>query len=228
MTKILLMGDSIARGYNASILGKSWFPLFCRQLETATGLAISPTNHSSGGRCMTPRCPAYGASTKPAVLESAPALFGEEWDLIILACGHNDYRGGISPEVFRSEYDALLSAASQSGRMVMVSSLYNTLDKGYKHMPDFCRNTLPVEEFNTVLSELATKYGAAYADVYTPFLAAPHLIDPDGLHPTDQGHLLLASVYLQTALTYFPDLAGKLPRESLVYAFRERYGNQTF
>jgi lysophospholipase L1-like esterase len=103
--RIVLLGDSISAGANASLripvapYLPSWAAQVCAALERQTGAALELVNHALGGADS-----AWGAKIAPDLLPQAGA------DLVILAFGMND-RNRHEPAIFASHIRAMIAAA---------------------------------------------------------------------------------------------------------------------
>ena len=107
--RIVVLGESTTWGYSVSAKEKCWVNQVMLLLEEFQEAPIELINQGIGSNVLTPACPAYEFSAKPAALERVDAeLIDLEPDLVLLSYGLNDSRGGTPPETFRRAYQELI------------------------------------------------------------------------------------------------------------------------
>jgi putative membrane-bound dehydrogenase-like protein len=191
--KVVVLGDSISTGLNASATGKAapyqpGYPeLVTRGLAKRFGTEVTLKNLSVSGLDA-----AWGLTQMPTVIEERP-------DVFICAFGMNDASGLIPPEKFAAtirEMIAQLHAAHPDCDVILVSPM--TANPEWKHaQPPF------YPAYAKAMQALAGP-GIAVADVTTVWLA---LLERKGVldlsgnglnHPNDFGHRVYADVVLAT------------------------------
>ena len=191
--KIVMLGDSISTGLNASLTGQApplqpGYPdLVAKALGERSGAAVTLKNLSVGG--MDSR---WGLGQMDAVLAETP-------DLFLCAFGMNDASGHAAPAAFAATIQQMLQrlhAARPECDAILLSPM--TANAEWKHAaPDL------YPAYATALQQLAAP-GCAIADVTSVWLAImqrkTHLdLSGNGLnHPNDFGHRLYAEIVLAT------------------------------
>lgn len=184
--RILVMGDSISTGCNASGWGagppfQPAYPELLRQhLEAQYGGKIVLDNISIDGRNAR-----TGVGQCPKVIEARP-------DLVIVAFGMND-AAGRSAEDYRKDIETIIAdvrAGLPDSEFVLVTTMLGNPD-----WPRLNQDRFP--EFRDALASLCGK-GVALADlttVWTEFLKHKKFSDLTGNgvnHPNDCGHRVYA------------------------------------
>ena len=190
--KIVMLGDSISAGLDASALSRAeprqpGYPdLVAAALKTRYNTAVSLHNLAVSGMDA-----AWGLTQIPAVLAEQP-------DLLLLAFGMNDASGKRSPEEFArlsQEIVQRVRAAQPQCSAILVSSM--TANAEWIHAaPDL---------YPAYAKALASLSGpsVAFADITTTWSAVEQRkkyldLSGNGLnHPNDYGHRLYADAILQ-------------------------------
>lgn len=187
---IVMLGDSISAGYNASGFIKApplmppYPELVRRNLQQRFGAPVDLTNLSVAGKVTT-----WGLQQSDAVIAAKP-------DLVVLAFGMND-SGGITPELYVANISKQISQIKASlpdvEFIVVASSLPNPeWQSGRGAM---------LKKYQAKLKEMSGP-GIAVADmtaVWTELLASKKYVEITGNglnHPNDFGHRLYAQVVL--------------------------------
>lgn len=168
-TRILFLGDSITAGYG--IDKEKAYPELVRQELVNKGFSIKVINAGISG------------ST------SASAISRLKWynrikpDILILALGGNDGLRGISIAAISDNLEKSIQYALDKGMKVILAGMQMPPNYGKRYTTDF-RNVY------TILAK-------QYPITFMPFLlkdvgGIPGLNLPDGIHPTPEGHQLIA------------------------------------
>jgi acyl-CoA thioesterase-1 len=112
-----------------------------------------------------------------------------EPDIVVLETGANDGLRGISPRVLRENLDAILTSLQEAKVTVVLAGMRMVTNLGADY----------TAKFEQVYPDLAGKHGV----ILIPFLLEgiagdPHLNQPDGIHPTAEGHRIM----METAYPY--------------------------
>jgi acyl-CoA thioesterase-1 len=185
---IAVLGDSISEGLGVAE-GKSFPDAVQRRLDRdgfgfhVVNLGVSGDTTTGGlGRLD------YALSLKPAVL--------------IIELGGNDGLRGIPVAQTKQNLEAMVAGAQKAGAKVLLAGM--TLPPNYG--PEYIRS------FENAYKDLAKKYDVPLI----PFLmetireqiqSKPGLMQRDGIHPTAEGHELIAATvmqYLKPMLTASP------------------------
>ena len=193
------MGDSITAG-----VGATSGQLYWNKLKTKLDLA-SVTGMGVGGSCLSVTSN-YGTQNSP---------ISQRWntipssDLIVIFAGTNDYghdtpMGTINDATDISFYGALnviisgLMSTYPSKRIVFMTPLhrYNFGGLTYDYSPNGAGNTL--KDYVDAIKAACERYGIPVIDTFSISGLNPVIANietnymPDGLHPNDNGHTLIA------------------------------------
>ena len=169
---ILAVGTSLTAGYGLDDPDQAWPGRLQERLDRE-GLRYRVVNAGVSGE------------TSAGALSRLDWLLRQKVDVFVLETGANDGLRGQDPASTRANIDAILTRASSltpKPRVILV---------GMEAPPNLGREF--VAPFRAMYPELAAKHGAALV----PFLlegvaGVPALNQPDGVHPTAEGHRKLA------------------------------------
>ena len=191
--KLVVLGDSISTGLNASLTGDApprqpgYADLVAQGLEKRFGSKVELKNLSVIGMGAN-----WGLKQMPAVLAEAP-------DFFICAFGMNDASGKIAPEQFAAtlrEIVTQLHAAHPECEAILVAPMHANPEWN-KSSPEL------YPAYSAEMKKLAAP-GCAIADVttlWTALLERKGVLDLSGNglnHPNDFGHRIYADVVLET------------------------------
>jgi acyl-CoA thioesterase-1 len=189
---ILVVGDSIARGDDASRPSMSWAVQVGDWVAETSGLGVSVTNRSVGG-----------ATSEDAVRVVKDSL-GRPYDLLIVAVGMNDAtpgrngKPGVAPEKYRRNIDRIVRM--WSAPLVLVApiapgpALKADVIPYRDELAAVSREHRPrvtLADVTSASTEIAGKMGAVTFHRRT----GDESLLANGLnHPNDEGHALYADV----------------------------------
>jgi len=200
--RILAFGDSLTEGESSGVFlpailpgihdpstpgVPSSYPAQLQGLVDAryTAQQISIFNGGKGGE--------RASDALPRMLELMAELSPQ---VVIVMTGVNDLNGGASISETADAVEDLVKNARARGLTVFLSTLPRQVEGG--------RRAGSIDEvipYNQTIQRIAEKEGATLVDVY------PHLteefITPDGLHITEAGNGLLATLYLEAIKALF-------------------------
>ena len=166
---ILVFGDSLSAGYGVE-LDRGWVKLLADRLARG-GYGFQVVNASvsgettTGGRARLPR-----------------ALKVHDPHIVILELGANDGLRGLPLTTTSANLDAMLAAASQPGRRVLVLGMRMPPNYGERYTSGFA----------SLFATAAQRHRAALVPFMLEGVAGkPELIQADGLHPNERGQPLL-------------------------------------
>ena len=226
--RVVAMGQSIAWGYSASDKANCWVNQTVALLEAFQGLPIELINQGVGSNVLTPECPAYPRSARPSGLERVDdELIALEPDMVLLSYGLNDARGGTPVRVFRRAYEELIGRIlARLQPIIVLLNMYYMHEQTYRDCEGWqaCDYDL-TDVFNLVIAQIAEANDCILADVYGAIAGVDWAIDQDHCHPNDLGHRIIAHRVFEAIVRNCSFVARQMPREALIGAFAQRYGN---
>ena len=193
--KIVLLGDSISVGHNASGLCKvppyqdAYGPLLCNALNQNFAATSKLINLSVGGK------------TSQWGLEQIDTLIEHQPDLVILAFGMNDASENCEPLTFQANIQTMISkirASLPDTEFVLIASM--TANAQWIHAEPAL-----YPQYRDMQSALQTQ-GIVLGDVYSLWVEMVHRksfldLTGNGLnHPNDFGHQLYAQALWATLM----------------------------
>lgn len=202
--RIAFLGDSITEGYGASGEDKTYWYL----LGEMTGAEVF--GYGIGGTTIARR-------QRPLETPSVNRYFGSrieemipDADVVVIFGGTNDF-GGSDPtlgrmtdrteDTFYGAYHCLiqkLMARYPDGKIVIATPLHRTTEDDDFYNEQDGRRDGTLLRYVQAIREVAQYYGLTVADLYRNCPMQPRMPGhqqrymPDGLHPNDAGHVLIA------------------------------------
>ena len=177
-TTILMLGDSLTEG--TGIKKNQAYPYLVEQKLKAKGFSsIKVTNAGVSG------------STSASALSRLKWHLRSTPDILLLALGANDGLRGLSTVQMKRNLAKTIELALGKGLRVVLA--------GMKMPPNYGAEY--TREFEKVFYQLAKEYDI----VFIPFLLEgvagdPKLNSPDGLHPNERGHQIIAELVYKALL----------------------------
>ena len=205
--KINFLGDSITDGVGISAPDKHFFDI----LKDRCGLAEVRNYGVSGSRIARQVNPNPGEA-KDWDFCYRSQLMDDDADAVVIFGGTNDYGHGDAPLGTMSDrtdltfYGALhvlftkLIKKYPSGTIVMMTPAHRTNE--YSPYGDGSRRAAdkaPLKKYVEIIREVAEYYSIPVLDLYAMGGMQPEIEEnrvrymPDGLHPNDAGHVLIAN-----------------------------------
>ena len=181
------IGASDAAGIGAEPLTDGYVYLISDRLDTITE-GVSLRNLGIPG-----------AESKQFLDVEVPVATELKPELITIWAGPNDIVGGVSSSDFNSTVDKMLSELTQKTSAFIVIATIPQLTKlpRFVEKPDVDVTEERISEYNVIIRALAAKYNVTIADL-SRFQPTDTLVsDTDGFHPSNEGHKLLASIFLE-------------------------------
>jgi acyl-CoA thioesterase-1 len=180
---VVAFGDSLTQG----VSGKS-YPAFLQDLLDKNGYAYRVDNQGVSGDTTTD-----GAARIENVVAEKPSL-------VVLEFGGNDGLRGIPIESTKENLDRMMARLREAGVPFVLAGI--TLPPNYG--PEY------VKPFTAIFPELAKKYRVPFL----PFLLIreydkPNLMQPDGIHPNEEGNKLVAQDVFQLIRPLLRKRAGR-------------------
>ena len=225
--RIVALGESTTWGYSTSSQDRCWVSQTVQMLEEFQGTKIDLINQGIGSNVITTECPAYEHSVGPAALDRVDEdLIVHDPDMVFLAYGLNDSRGGTTPAQFRSAYQDLVARIREKidPVIVVVNTYYmREVCYGFENWDRSDYNVTDV--FNLVIEQLAEANDLILADVYAAGVGVDWIIDEDQCHANDLGHRMFANRVFEAIVRNCSFVAARMPKETLIRHFAERHGN---
>lgn len=166
---LVCFGDSITAGYGAEP-GKAYPDALQAKLD-ANGYHYRVVNEGTSG-----------ATTKDAVA-SLPEVLRLHPDVVIVEFGGNDGLRGLPLTDTEKNLDTVITQLETAHVKVLLAGI--TLPPNYG--PDY------IHGFESVFRTLAAKHHVAFVPmIYKDLVHVPDTIQPDGIHPTAKGAVIVA------------------------------------
>jgi len=140
-----------------------------------------------------------GAETDEFIDIELPLAKKANPDLITIWAGPNDLIDGDSVETFDSRLETLLSELVQDTHAFIAIATLPDLTK----LPTFISDPDPdvtlarIAGYNSVIISMAAEFGVSVVDLSKFEVTASLISDLDGFHPSNEGHALLADLFLE-------------------------------
>lgn len=166
---VLFLGDSLTEGYGIP-LEKAYPTLIDGELK-AKGLKFKITNASISGSTS-----ASGAGRLKWQLKNKP-------DILFLALGANDGLRGLPTESIYKNLEAVIQTAQKEKIRVILAGIKIPTNYGGPYR----------QKFEAVFSDLAKKYSLTFVPFLLDGVAMKKELNlPDGVHPNEKGHAIMA------------------------------------
>lgn len=205
--RVVAFGDSVTFGMSASSPERCWASLTVQMLEQWKGGSMELLNKGVSASILCRETPAYEFAANPCGLERLERdVISQKPDLLLIAYGLNDSRGGTSPLVFRRDYQRMIDEIRKEINPAIVClNLYYMHREFYKDCEHWDKSDYQLtEEYNLMIRQLAEQNGLWYADVYATQQGVDWLVCPDHCHPNDLGHQLIANRVFETIVRHCP------------------------
>ena len=200
--RLVAIGDSITAGGWASCREKCWVELVVRQINELQAKPVTLVNVGIGANQLTPLSPAYQVSSKPCGMERIDRdIIANDPDLLIIAFGTNDARGGTPVEVYQAELEKTINnIRGKINPLIVLVGPYHIFDfeLGSPHF-NKADNTL-YDTYNAATQATAEKCDCLFVDVRSALNFANWLVHHDGVHLNDAGHRVVANRIVEVLL----------------------------
>jgi len=168
---VLFFGDSITAGYGLD--PEDAFPAIIQQKIDSLGLSYRVINAGLSGE------------TSAGGLRRVDWVLQQHVDIFVLELGGNDGLRGIDPASTKENLQGIIEKVNQRypDAKIILTGMEAPPNMGQSY----------TEEFKSIFGELANENDL----IYLPFILEgvagdPELNLPDGIHPTEEGHKILA------------------------------------
>ncbi|MDR6909271.1 lysophospholipase L1-like esterase [Rhodococcus fascians] len=178
---VAFLGDSYSKGIGASSNGQRWTTL------VSAAMGWSELNLAEGGSGYTTTY--LGQKTDYAI--KLDVVAAAQPDIVVVSGGRNDYEAGtasVTGAVASSLFSAI-EAAAPNTELIVTSPIWDS--------------TEPPADFATLIDGVKAATASAearYLDIGETLADHPDMIDPDGLHPNNGGHQIIASAVVSALL----------------------------
>lgn len=183
--RILFFGDSLTAGYGLLDFESAWPHLVTKRLN-AEGYNYVMTNAGVSG------------DTTSGGLGRIEWVLADKPDIFVLELGANDMLRGIQPSVTKSNLKKIIQLVKHEtpNVKILLVGMMATPNLGKKY----------ANEFNAIYPDLAREENTAYLPFLLEKVAANRKLNQkDGIHPTEEGHILVA----ETVYPYLLELAKR-------------------
>lgn len=194
--RIVTLGDSITWGASATTPENCWARRVVSMLNEFCGQRFELENKGICANILSIETPAYPYAAKPVGLERLQTdVIEEKPDILIIAYGLNDSRGGTDPRIFRRDYQRMLDEVQKNGNPLIVAlNLYYMHEEFYHSCENWDYSNYELtEEYNLIIRQLSEKNNLIYADVYSVQAGLDQAVCDDHCHPNDLEHFLIAN-----------------------------------
>lgn len=203
-------GESTTAGGSATARELSWVSRLAEMIDESQSSPVRMINSGLGANVVSPRSPAYDHSGLPSAMDRYDAhVVSHGPDLVLVSFGLNDARGGTPLGLFLEDLGEIVRAiARETGALIVILSAYYMT--AFDRYAPYDRAGLEIlTRYNNGLEQLATACGALYADVFAGQDESPWMVDADGVHANDLGHLVIANRVFEVLAQHCSCLAGK-------------------
>ena len=183
--RVVFLGDSLSAGLG--LAESNAFPAVAQAILQQNGTSIEAVNAGVSG------------DTSAGGLARIGWVLGQRADILVVELGGNDALRGQSLENTESNLRLIVRRGHESGARVLLLGM----DIPTNYGPDYGK------AFADMYVRIADQEGAILVPGFVREVGAdPTLMQPDGLHPTAEGHRRLAEMlvpYLVEALAHSPD-----------------------
>ncbi len=192
---IVALGESTTAGGWSTRRERCWVSLLADLISDYQSAPVRVINAGIGANVISTRSPCYPYSGKPAASERLERhVIAHDPDLLVIAYGLNDARGGTPLPLFREELVGLIHRVRKRIQPVIVLL-------GPYYMTDFAlggdewahADLELLHWFNDEISAVASQEACLFADVLAANGHTGWMVHYDGVHANDLGHRIIAN-----------------------------------
>lgn len=186
--KIVALGDSLTAGLGVLLVDA--YPARLQQMIDADGYNVEVVNAGESG------------DTSATALRRLDFVLDPNVKILIVAVGGNDALRGISPTATHDNVRAIITKAQGKGIDVLLAGMQAPPNLGDDY-------TLA---FRTLFSRLARETSVTFLPFLLEGVAGdPAMNQDDGIHPTAEGHKIIAASIYGKLKPLLDDLANRTP-----------------
>lgn len=176
---LLIIGDSLTEGYG--VAPQDAFPALIQKKIDAKKLTWTVKAAGSSG------------STSASGLERIKWLTKPKPDLVLLLLGSNDGLRGVKPEETEKNLTNVVAWAKDNKIQILLGQLYMPPNYGKEY----------TKKFEKIFSNVAKKQKIPLVDFLLNNVAGKSDLNlPDGIHPNEKGHKIVAENLYKNLLQY--------------------------
>lgn len=201
--KLVAFGDSVVVGSKASTPDRAWVAVLGETLRPFLCRPLVIVNRGVGDNTISPRTTSYEHAARPSALERVMRdVVDERPDVVLISFGLNDLRFGTPVAVFAEDLAAVVEQVRNGcpEAVVALTTVY--------HMTGFDRfaprdrgSPERARAYDAAIAALARTSRLPLADVAAAMAQQDRLVHPDGVHPNDLGHRIIAGRVFETLAT---------------------------
>jgi lysophospholipase L1-like esterase len=234
--RMVALGDSIAYGMYAYQSENEWVQVVAKLLRKFQDVELEVFNRGLPASVISPRCPGYGDSAKPSLIERYHRHCIElQPDLVIMAEGLNDMRSGMPVQEYIADLETIVADIQRkAGALVVLVGIYHQIfgceandPAEYPTWTKWDHNIAQV--YSLAIRLVADKHNALFVDALSVLGGADWALNPDCCHLNDLGHVLVGNAIFQTIATHCAGVGAKTLRliEELQISIADTGGTDT-
>ena len=192
---LVTLGESTTAGGWSSSPDRCWASVLATLINDFQDEPVNFFNSGIGANVISNKVPSYDASGKPAANERLEKhVIAYNPDLLVIAYGLNDARGGTPPVLLRNELSDIIDTVRQRcDPLIVLLGPYYVIRRPELERKEFRHGTPEIYlQFNDLIHDLASEKDCLFCDVWHPYGDAEWLIHYDGVHANDLGHRIIA------------------------------------
>ena len=201
---MVAIGDSITVGMCASPIEFCWVNRLASEISLCQGQDILFRNAGVSSNLLSRRSPAYEHSSKPCGIERFEKdVIKQNPDLVVIAYGLNDIRGGTPVDVFMEDLDFMVNEIKKrTDAVITLLNVYFMID--FEFSPGIWDkgSIESIRLYNRRILEIAQDNHVFHADIYDAMNEAHWTVSRDGIHPNNLGHRLIFNKIFETLATH--------------------------
>jgi lysophospholipase L1-like esterase len=196
ITTLATFGESTTAGMCATTEAQRWANRFAELIGRFQQAPPQLINSGLSASVVSPRSSCYDASHKPSAEERLDdAVISHKPDLVVIQYGLNDMRAGTPVGPFAEVVQDLIDRIRKgTDAAVMLGNVaHMTAYDGYA---PFCAGSDETNHiYNLAIAHLGAANRLPVADVHGAMNHADNMVHPDGVHPNDLGHEVIAQAF---------------------------------
>ncbi len=196
ITTLVTFGESTTAGMCATTEGRRWANRLSELLGRFQAEPPGLINSGLSASVVSPRSSCYDASQKPSAEDRLDdVVIAHKPDLVVIQYGLNDMRAGTPLGLFAEVMQHLIDRIRKgTDAAIMLANVAHMT--GYGSYPPFCVGSDAANHaYNLAIAHLGVVNGLPVADIHTAMDHADNLVHPDGVHPNDLGHEVIAQAF---------------------------------